>query len=82
MKINENGIARELTQDEIEKYEELDTVDNVIKIQALKEELAEYDYIGVKIAMGVATIEEYSKEIAYTEELRKKIRKLEASIDG
>lgn len=47
------------------------------EIQMLKQELANYDYIGVKIAMGVATTEEYQKQIAYTEELRAKIRELE-----
>lgn len=47
------------------------------QIQRLKEELAGYDYIGVKIAMGVATQEQYAKEIAYTETLRQSIRALE-----
>lgn len=49
------------------------------EIQALKQELANYDYIGVKIAMGVATTEEYQEQIAYTEELRAKIRELEGA---
>ena len=49
------------------------------EIQMLKQELANYDYIGVKIAMGVATIEEYQEQIAYTEELRAKIRALEGT---
>lgn len=47
------------------------------EIQMLKQELANYDYIGVKIAMGVATIDDYKEQIAYTEELRAKIRELE-----
>ena len=51
------------------------------EIQALKQELANYDYIGVKIAMGVATVEEYQKQIAYTEKLRKQIRTLEEQIE-
>lgn len=42
-----------------------------------KAELATYDYIGTKIAMGVATREDYAEQIAYTETLRKKIRELE-----
>ena len=49
------------------------------EIQMLKQELANYDYIGVKIAMGVATTEEYQEQIAYTEELRAKIRELEGA---
>ena len=43
----------------------------------LKQELATYDYIGIKISMGVATKEEYADKIAYTETLREKIRELE-----
>ena len=46
-------------------------------ILVLQNQLAEYDYIGVKIAMGVATKEEYAEIIAYTETLRQKIRELE-----
>ena len=50
------------------------------QISALKRELEKYDYIGVKIAMGVATQEEYANEIAHTEEIRKQIRQLESEI--
>lgn len=55
--------------------------DPLVEIQMLKQELANYDYIGVKIAMGVATVEEYQKQIAYTEKLRKQIRTLEEQIE-
>lgn len=47
------------------------------QIATLKQELASFDYIGVKISMGVSTKEEYADKIAYTETLREKIRKLE-----
>ena len=47
------------------------------QMTALKRELATYDYIGVKISMGVSTKEEYADKIAYTETLREKIRDLE-----
>lgn len=47
------------------------------QIKVLKQELATYDYIGVKISMGVSTKEEYADKIAYTETLREKIRDLE-----
>ena len=50
------------------------------RINSLKNELEKYDYIGVKIAMGVATKEEYADEIAYTEEIREQIRQLESEI--
>lgn len=54
------------TQEEINKN----------KIDALKKELASYDYIAVKIATGVATKEQYSEQIQYCEYLREKIRQL------
>lgn len=47
------------------------------QINNLKRELEKYDYIGVKIAMGVATQEEYAEQIAYTETIREQIRELE-----
>lgn len=49
---------------------------NNIEIARLKAELATYDYIGIKISMGVATKEDYAEQIAYTETLREKIRQL------
>lgn len=71
-----------LVDDEVifdeEKYNVL--VDNKAKeqeIARLKAELTQYDYIGVKIAMGVATKEEYAEQIAYTETIREQIRQLE-----
>ena len=50
------------------------------RINALKRELEKYDYIGVKIAMGVATKEEYAEQIAHTEEIREQIRQLESEV--
>lgn len=47
------------------------------QINVLKRELEKYDYIGVKIAMGVATKKEYAEQIAYTETIREQIRELE-----
>ena len=63
----------------VEVEDEIFKPDPQAEIQMLKQELANYDYIGVKIAMGVATIEEYQEQIAYTEELRAKIRALEST---
>lgn len=61
----------------VEVEDESFKLDPQFEIQALKQELASYDYIGVKIAMGVATAEQYKEQIAYTEKLRAKIRELE-----
>ena len=68
-----------MTEEQINEY--LNKQSKVVEIESYKEELKKYDYIGVKIAMGVATKEEYEKEIAYTEELREKIRELEKGRD-
>ena len=62
----------------VEVEDEILKPDPQAEIQMLKQELANYDYIGVKIAMGVATIDDYKEQIAYTEELRAKIRELES----
>lgn len=56
------------------------TPETLQKIEDLKKELSTYDYIGVKIATGCATIEEYAEQIAYCESLRKQIRKLKGEI--
>ena len=51
------------------------------RMNALKKELSEYDYIGVKIAQGVSTKEEYADKIAYCESLRQQIREFEKELD-
>jgi hypothetical protein len=51
------------------------------RINELKELLAEYDYVGVKIATGCATIEDYKDIIEMCEEYRKEIRILEGRED-
>lgn len=50
------------------------------KINFLKTRLSKYDYIGVKIATGCATIDEYADKIEEAEELRKQIRELESEL--
>lgn len=70
----------ELVLDETKKQSMIDETDKKRteqQISLLKEELLKYDYIGVKIAMGVATKEEYAEQIAYTETIREQIRQLE-----
>lgn len=51
-----------------------------VQINERKVKLAESDYIGVKIAMGVATKEQYAEQIAETERLRAEINELEKQI--
>lgn len=51
------------------------------KLESLYLEIKSYDYIGTKIATGVATIEDYAEQIAHMEELRTQIRELEAKVE-
>lgn len=49
-------------------------------ILSLKAKLKNYDYIGIKIAMGVATKSDYHSEIAETENWRHQINQAEDEI--
>ena len=63
--------------DEPKEQEEIAKEQEENEIARLKSELCKYDYIGTKLAMGVATKEEYAEQIAYTETIREQIRQLE-----
>ena len=75
-----DGVAQTVEMTEAEIAELQVAVSPEVQIEQLKVELARYDYIGVKLAMGVATREEYAEEIAHTEELRQQIRVLESEV--
>lgn len=76
--IDNQLVLDELKLKELKSKEEIAQKEQEISI--LKEELATYDYIGTKIAMGVATKEDYADKIAHTEEIRKQIRILEGEV--
>lgn len=50
------------------------------EISGLKLALSNYDYIGIKIATGAASVEEYTEQIKYCQTLRDKINELETQI--
>lgn len=75
-----DGVAQTVEMTEAEIAELQVAVSPEVQIEQLKVELARYDYIGVKLAMGVATREEYAEEIAHTETLRQQIRTLESEV--
>ena len=75
-----DGVAKTVEMTEAEIAELQVAVSPEVQIEQLKAELARYDYIGVKLAMGVATKEEYAEEIAHTEVLRQQIRVLESEV--
>ena len=65
----------------MDNSKELESMGIQVQIDEKKQELQTYDYIGVKIAMGVATREEYAEQIAYTEQLRREINELESEVE-
>lgn len=65
----------------MDNSKELERMGIQAQINEKKQELQSYDYIGVKIAMGVATREEYADQIAYTEQLRREINELESEVE-
>lgn len=75
-----DGVAQTVEMTEVEIAELQVAVSPEVQIEQLKVELARYDYIGVKLAMGVATKEEYAEEIAHTEVLRQRIWALESEV--
>ena len=76
--LNGELVLDEVKLKELKGEEEQKTKEQ--EIARLKNELTKYDYIGTKIAMGVATKEDYADEIAHTEEIRKQIRILEGEV--
>lgn len=68
-------VYREATEEELAEMNK--PMPREVEIEQIKQELASYDYIGVKLAMGVATREEYAEEIEHTERLRERLRELE-----
>lgn len=70
-------ILREATEEELAELNK--PIPREVEIEQIRTELASYDYIGVKLAMGVATREEYAEQIAHTEVLRARLRELEGN---
>lgn len=69
------------------EYKRVEVPENVplitrltIQLNAAENTISNYDYIGVKIAMGVATIEDYAEEIEYTESIRAVIRDIQREL--
>lgn len=66
------------TQSYLKAKQEFETKqDNKKQIAELRQKLAKYDYIGIKIATGRATKEEYAEQIAQMTEWANEIDKLE-----
>ena len=80
MRVLENGKYRDMTEKEVQEFEASLQVDIEAEINILKQNLADTDYVIIKIAEGVATPEEYSDIIAQRQEWRNQINSLQANI--
>ena len=50
------------------------------QLEDAQEEIKKYDYIGIKIATGISTIQDYAEEITYMESIRQIIREIEKEL--
>ena len=73
MRIYDNGIYRDMTEEEMSHL----THSKEEQIAELKQKLADTDYISCKIADGAATREEYADVLAQRQGWRNEINKLE-----
>ena len=77
MRICENGKYRDMTKKEVQEFEASLQVGVDAEINILKQNLADTDYVIIKIAEGVATPEEYASIIAQRQEWRNQINLLQ-----
>lgn len=79
MKININGITREMTAEEIAQHRafEKSAEYKQMQIMQLKAQLAETDYKAIKFAEGWISAEEYAPIKAERQRIRNKINELE-----
>lgn len=76
MKININGITRDMTPEEEAEYNK--PISTEEQIEQLKQLLSDTDYKAIKYAEGLLTEEEYAPIKAQREAWREEIRRLEA----
>lgn len=75
MRIYDNGIYRDMTEEEINAITL--EIPKETQIANLKQKLADTDYISCKIADGAATREEYAEMLAQRQSWREEINNLE-----
>ena len=80
MKVLDNGIYRDITEEEIKSYQEENEQTAEAKIAELKRMLADTDYKAIKYAEGLISDEEYMPIKAERESWRKKINRLEGEM--
>ena len=77
MKVLDNGIYRDMTEQEIAEYEKSIEQSAEQKIAELKRKLADTDYKAIKYAEGLISAEEYEPIKAERQEWREEINRLE-----
>ena len=80
MKVLDNGIYRDMTEQEIAEYEKSIEQTTEQKIAELKQKLADTDYKAIKYAEGLISAEEYAETKAQRQEWRNEINILEESL--
>lgn len=74
MLIDDNGVIREMTEDELNSNQ----IDTATRIAILKSKLAETDYQAIKFAEGWISEEEYAPTKTDRQSWRNEINNLEA----
>lgn len=77
MKVNENGIIREMTEEEIKAIQPSEKERKASKILELKQLLADSDYKAIKYAEGLISESDYSLIKAQRQAWRDEINELE-----
>jgi flagellin-specific chaperone FliS len=80
MKVLDNGIYRDMTEEELKAYQEGNEQTTESKIAELKQMLADSDYKAIKYAEGLISDEEYEPIRAQRQEWRNQINILEESL--
>lgn len=80
MRIDDNGIIREMTKEEIEKFQKDFTISVYEKIENLKNELLLTDYKAIKYSEGFYKEEEYKPIKEYRQSLRDEINRLQKEV--
>lgn len=80
MKININGVTREMTAEELAEMQAFENSAEykTMQILSLKNQLAETDYKAIKFAEGWISAEEYASVKAERQAIRDRINELEA----
>ena len=78
MRVFDNGIFRDMTAEELEKYERSTELTVEEKIADLKQKLADTDYKAIKYAEGFISEEEYEPIKLERQEWREEINRLES----